>query len=733
MRQGSLRLTGFDSVSLRGVFAASGVFFGTTPGTIVSDSASQVVATAPSEAAGTLDITVTTPGGTSATGSADRFSYTQAAPVVSAVSPGSAPLAGGTSVTIAGAGLAGATAVHFGSAAATITADSATQVVATAPASAPGTVDITVTTPGGSSATAAADRFSFVAATPAVSQVSPGTGPVAGGSSVTITGANLAYASAVRFGSTAGTITSDSATQIVATAPAGSVGSVDVTVVTPGGTSAVSSADRFTYAGVPTISSVSPASGPSAGGSTVVITGANLSAASAVDVGTTPATILSDVANQIVMTTPAGAVGSDDITVTTPGGTSATGSPDQFTYLAPLSTLQVGTSPALASTISIDGIPRDNGAVNITLPAGAHQVCFGSVAGHSPPPCRLVVTVVGTPTSVTGTFDAATSYAYNGDGLRASVTNSGITTQETWNTSAGLPLLLAENSGSAATDFVYGPGGVPLEQIQPNGATFYLYQDAHGSTVAVADANGNVVATATYDPYGNVTATVGSFSTPFGYAGQVTDAQSGLIDLRARYYDPGTGQFLSRDPVAALTQDAYGYTDGDPLNSSDPTGLCSINPFSHKSCLRSVAHAVSTGANWVANHPLQTAGFVVGAVALVTGVGAIGDIAILGVAPEILGTVSTFAAFAGSGLDLPGCIRGSMADCVGVGANLLGGLLGGASQWAALAKIAPLVRVFSVESLLLGLGSSAWDAAHANQALGASQRLGCPSPTPHLA
>ena len=54
---------------------------------------------------------------------------------------------------------------------------------------------------------------------------------------------------------------------------------------------------------------------------------------------------------------------------------------------------------------------------------------------------------------------------------------------------------------------------------------------------------------------------------------EYTDAETGFVYLRARYYDPTTGQFISRDPLVALTESAYGYVDGNPLNGTDPTGL----------------------------------------------------------------------------------------------------------------------------------------------------------------
>jgi RHS repeat-associated protein len=54
---------------------------------------------------------------------------------------------------------------------------------------------------------------------------------------------------------------------------------------------------------------------------------------------------------------------------------------------------------------------------------------------------------------------------------------------------------------------------------------------------------------------------------------QYGDPETGLIYLRARYYDPTTAQFLSRDPAVAFTRSAYGYVGGNPLNGADPTGL----------------------------------------------------------------------------------------------------------------------------------------------------------------
>ena len=368
-------LAGGTAVTITGtnLAGATAVKFGTTEvTTFTSDTDTQIVLNSPA-GTGTVDVMVVTPGGTSPVNQpADQFSYV-AAPAVTGISPASGPLAGGTAVTITGTNLAGATAVKFGTTeVTTFTSDTDTQIVLNSPGGT-GTVDVMVVTPGGTSpVNQPADQFSYVAA-PAVTGISPASGPLAGGTAVTITGTNLAGATAVKFGTTeVTTFTSDTDTQIVLNSPGGT-GTVDVMVVTPGGTSLVNQpADQFSYVAAPAVTGISPASGPLAGGTAVTITGTNLAGATAVKFGTTEVTTFtSDTDTQIVLNSPGG-TGTVDVMVVTPGGTSPVNQPaDQFSYVA---------APAVTGISPASGPLAGGTAVTITGTnlAGATAVKFGT-------------------------------------------------------------------------------------------------------------------------------------------------------------------------------------------------------------------------------------------------------------------------------------------------------------------------------------------------------------------
>ncbi len=291
-------------------------------------SATQITAVAPA-GSGTPNVQVVGPGGSSALITGDNFSYL--VPTITSLSPSSGPSSGGTTVTVKGTDFTGATAVTFGPHEATsFQVVSPTQITAVAPAGS-GTPNVQVIVPGGSSVLAAGDNFSYLG--PTVASLSPSSGPSEGGTTVTITGTGFLGATAVTFGPTEATsFQVVSATQITAVVPAGIQGTHNVQVVTPGGPSPLSSADVFSYL-VPTITSLSPSSGPSSGGTTVTVKGTDFTGATAVTFGPHEATSFQVVSpTQITAVAPAGS-GTPNVQVIVPGGSSVLAAGDNFSYL----------------------------------------------------------------------------------------------------------------------------------------------------------------------------------------------------------------------------------------------------------------------------------------------------------------------------------------------------------------------------------------------------------------
>ncbi|MEV5482602.1 MULTISPECIES: IPT/TIG domain-containing protein [Streptomyces] len=380
--------------NLAGVISVN---FGANSATVLSNTASQVVVIAPAGLPSSVAVTVTTVGGTS---NALVYTYVAAVvPVISGLSPSSGPVSGGNVVTISGSNLAGVISVNFGANSATVLSNTASQVVVIAPAGLPSSVAVTVTTVGG---TSNALVYTYVAAVvPVISGLSPSSGPVPGGNLVTISGSNLSGAISVKFGNNPATILSNTATQIVVSAPAGPPSATTVTVTTAGGTS---NPLPYFYVAAPTVNDLSAHLGPATGGNTVAVFGSNLTLATAVSFGGNPATavlVVSD--SQLIATAPAGA-GTVVVTVTTPGGTStaATGNP-YYTYLAaPVLTSLIpshgpdfggdaivlgGSNLTYTDAVTFGGVPASFAAVSdtqvvATSPGGAPGTV--NVVAHTP-------------------------------------------------------------------------------------------------------------------------------------------------------------------------------------------------------------------------------------------------------------------------------------------------------------------------------------------------------------
>ena len=209
---------------------------------------------------------------------------------------------------------------------------------------------------------------------PAITSISPATGSVGGGTTITLTGAGLDNATGVLIGGVAATNVTvvagvgwRGATTVTAVTPARATSLVDVAVTTPTGT--VTSSEAFRYGRAePTIAGVSPASGPLAGGTTITITGAELTGTTNVTVGGILATDVTVVnATTVTAVTPAHAAGVVAVALSTPGG--AVSAAGAFTYadppLAAAPTSPAVAAPTTAKTLPATGRWKVNFATNI--------------------------------------------------------------------------------------------------------------------------------------------------------------------------------------------------------------------------------------------------------------------------------------------------------------------------------------------------------------------------------
>ncbi len=153
---------------------------------------------------------------------------------------------------------------------------------------------------------------------------------------------------------------------------------------------------------------------------------------------------------------------------------------------------------------------------------------------------------------------------------------------------AGLPQVLVERSGADGTLYLYG-----LDLVGEQGTAWaYHLTDGLGSVRQLVDGSGQVTLVQGVRPFGGSLWQEGSGSSGFGYTGEQVDASTGLVFLRARYYGPGSGRFLSLDPwdgndEQPLTLSAYLYALANPINVLDPSGLCGFigdSPEQQKQC-----------------------------------------------------------------------------------------------------------------------------------------------------
>ena len=429
------------------------------------------------------------------------------APAVIAISPSTGAGTGGTLVTITGSNFltsTGGATVQFGANPGTsFTCVSATSCTALSPAGTAGaTVDVTVTTASGTSTTSSADHFTYLTP-PTVTGVSPNQGPAGGGTVVTVTGTGFsttAGQTSIKFGANAGTsVNCSSGTSYAVFSPPSSTPTVqttvDVVVTAPGGFSATSPADRFSYAPAPAVTSISPAGGPPAGGTAVTIIGTTFTtmpAATTVKFGANSATNVScSSTTTCTATSPAGTAGTTvDVTVITLAGTSPTSLTDQFSYGAPaVTSINPLIGPATGGTaVAITGTGFTGvSAIRFGPNAATSVSCASATTCTATSPAGTAgATVDVTATAAAGTSAAvsADQFTYNLGSSLAAITLRGATSNT--NNTGATTLSLSIPTGVAAQDVLLAQvvveGGSGINVTSPAGWTQIRRDDSAAAT-----------------------------------------------------------------------------------------------------------------------------------------------------------------------------------------------------------------------------------------------------------
>jgi RHS repeat-associated protein len=189
-------------------------------------------------------------------------------------------------------------------------------------------------------------------------------------------------------------------------------------------------------------------------------------------------------------------------------------------------------------------------------------------------------------------------YRYDASGNRISTSLNGVTTTYLVDTNRAFAQVLEERAadGTLLANYVFGDEGL-IDQSR-DGVTAYYLPDGLGSVRALSNESGATTDTYTYDAFGVSLGTTGTTANTYRFAGEQFDPTVGFYYLRARYYDPAMGRFVTMDSFAGdmqvpLSLHKYLYAEADPINHTDPSGQQTLSVEMNAMTIRTTTNAIA--------------------------------------------------------------------------------------------------------------------------------------------